>query len=80
VVLVHQPPSRSRRFTGATGNWTRLRLVDEPKGGYVAPATRSPCMNERAPDEALAEVGRVLLRIAVGRVTRVNYLAEQEPA
>jgi hypothetical protein len=37
-------------------------------------------MNERAPDEALAEVGRVLLRIAVGRVTRVNYLAEQEPA
>jgi len=31
-------------------------------------------------DEALAEVGRVVLRITVGRVTAVNYLPEHEAA
>jgi PPOX class probable F420-dependent enzyme len=71
-VMGHEPPFPSAAFSGSAGILTQ----------DIGPATAAvmqriadlPEPPEPQTDAALAEIGRVVLRIAVERVSAVNYL------
>ena len=72
----HEPPYPSATLSGPA------EILTEDIGGPTAKIaqrmTGDPEQPEPMSDEALAEVGRVVLAITVERVTAANYIASEE--
>jgi hypothetical protein len=70
----HEPPFPSAVFSGAAEILTKD--IGPPTAAIVQRVADTPEPPAPQTDEALAAVGRVLLRITVDRVSAVNYLSE----
>ena len=77
-VMGHEPPYPSAVFSGPADIVTNG--IGPPTALIMQRIAGLPEPPEPQTDEALAEVGRVLLRIAVRRVTAVNYVPEHASA
>jgi PPOX class probable F420-dependent enzyme len=75
-VMGHEPPYPSAAFSGPADIVTKD--IGRPTALIMQRIAGLPEPPEPQSDEALAEVGRVVLRIAVGSVTAVNYLPARE--
>jgi hypothetical protein len=76
-VMGHEPPFPSAVFSGPAD--IRRKDIGAPTAAIMQRLADLPEAPEPQTDQALAEVGRVVLQIAVERVTAVNYLpASQE--
>ena len=77
-VMGHEPPYPSATFSGSA------EIVTQDIGPSTAAVmqriTRAADPPEPLSDEALAEVGRVILAITVERVTAANYIAGADVA
>jgi PPOX class probable F420-dependent enzyme len=73
-VMAHEPPYPSATFSG------RAEILTENIGAATAMVmqriTRAAEPPEPMSDEALAEVGRVVLAITIDRVTAASYIPE----
>ena len=75
-VMGHEPPYPSAVFSGPADIVTKD--IGRPTALIMQRIAGLPEPPEPQSDEALAEVGRVVLRIAVESVTAVNYLPAGE--
>ena len=71
-VMGHEPPYPSATFSGPAEILTER--IGEPTARIMQRITRAPEPSEAMSDDALAEVGRVILSITVQRVTSANYI------
>ncbi len=73
-VIAHEPPYPSATFSG------RAEILTENIGPLTARIMQRIARSDEPPepmsDEALAEVGRVILAITVERVTAVSYIEQ----
>jgi PPOX class probable F420-dependent enzyme len=72
-VMGHEPPYPSATFSGSAEIVTRN--IGRSTAAIMQRITRAAEPPEPLSDEALAEVGRVILAITVERVTAANYIA-----
>jgi PPOX class probable F420-dependent enzyme len=77
-VMGHEPPYPSAVFSGPADILTKD--IGPPTALVMQRIAGLPEPPEPQTDEALAAVGRVILRIAVERVAAVNYLPAKEAA
>jgi len=75
-VMGHEPPYPSAVFSGPADILTKD--IGRPTALVMQRIAGLPEPPEPQTDEALAEAGRVVLRIAVESVTAVNYLPAHE--
>jgi hypothetical protein len=77
AVMGHEPPYPSAAFSGPA----EILTVDigEPSAAIMQRITGAAEAPEPMSDEALAEVGRVILAIAVERVTAASYIQSAAP-
>jgi PPOX class probable F420-dependent enzyme len=75
-VMGHERPYPSATFSGAAEILTED--IGVPTAMIAQRMTGDPEQPEPMSDEALAEVGRVVLAIAVERVTAANHIASEE--
>jgi PPOX class probable F420-dependent enzyme len=75
-VMGHERPYPSATFSGAAKILTED--IGVPTAKIAQRMTGDPEQPEPMSDEALAEVGRVVLAITVERVTAANYISSQE--
>jgi hypothetical protein len=68
----HEPPYPSAAFAGPAEILTEN--IGAPTATIMQRITRAAEPPEPTSDEALAEVGRVILAITVERVTAANYI------
>jgi PPOX class probable F420-dependent enzyme len=73
-VIGHEPPYPSATFSGPAEILTQG--IGAPTAMVVQRMTGAAEPPEPVTDEALAEVGRVVLAIAIERVTAASYIAE----
>jgi pyridoxamine 5'-phosphate oxidase-like protein len=71
-VMGHEPPYPSATFAGPAEILTEN--IGAPTATITQRVTRAPEPPEPMSDEALAEIGRVMLAITVERVTAANYI------
>ena len=71
-VMAHEPPYPSATFSGPAEILTEN--IGPPTARVMQRMTRAPEPPEAMSDEALREVGRVILAITVERVTAANYI------
>lgn len=71
-VMGHEPPYPSAVFSGPAEILTEE--IGVPSARIMQRITSAPDPPEPMSDEALAEVGRVILAITVERVTSANYI------
>jgi hypothetical protein len=71
-VMGHEPPHPSATFAGPAEILTES--IGAPTATIMQHITRTAEPPEPMSDEALAEVGRVILAITVERVTAANYI------
>ena len=71
-VMGHEPPYSSATFAGPAEVLTEN--IGAPTAAIMQRITRAAEPPEPMSDEALAEVGRVILAITVERVTAANYI------
>jgi PPOX class probable F420-dependent enzyme len=71
-VLAHEPPYPSATFSGRAE--IVIHEIGEPTALIMQRITGAAEPPEPMSDEALAEVGRVILAITVDRVTAANYI------
>ena len=71
-VMGHEPPYPSATFAGPAEILTEN--IGAPTATIMQRITRAAELPEPMSDEALAEVGRVILAITVERVTAANYI------
>ena len=71
-VMGHEPPYPSATFAGPAEILTES--IGAPTATIMQRITRAAELPEPMSDEALAEVGRVILAITVERVTAANYV------
>jgi PPOX class probable F420-dependent enzyme len=75
-VMGHEPPYPSAVFAGPADIVTKD--IGRPTALIMQRITGQSEPPEPQSDEALAEMGRVVLRISVASVTAVNYVPERE--
>ena len=71
-VMGHEPPYPSATFAGPAEILTEN--IGAPTATIMQRITRAAELPEPMSDEALAEVGRVILAITIERVTAANYI------
>ena len=70
-VMAHEPPYPSATFSGPA---ILSENIGPPTARVMQRMTRAPEPAEAMSDEALRDVGRVILAITVERVTAANYI------
>ncbi|MBV9153273.1 MAG: hypothetical protein JO204_16025, partial [Alphaproteobacteria bacterium] len=71
-VMAHEPPYPSATFSGSAEILTEN--IGPPTARVMQRITRAPEPPAAMSDEALGEVGRVILAITVERVTAASYI------
>jgi PPOX class probable F420-dependent enzyme len=75
-VMGHEPPFPSAVFSGSAEMLTKD--IGPPTAAVMQRIADLPEPPEPQTDEALAQVGRVVMRIAIERVSAVNYIPKPE--
>jgi PPOX class probable F420-dependent enzyme len=73
-VMGHEPPYPSATFSGSAEILTEN--IGEPSARIMHRITRAPEPPDPMTDEALAEVGRVIVAITIDRVSAANYIEQ----